>query len=134
MTNRNSELRTPNSEFSQGFSSRRAQSRVEYVLAIAALVGGLFLIQTYVRLGLQARYKTIVDGAVESVNPSANQYEPYYPSASSTVTTDTERKSTYTAGGTVTVKVDDAAPETEIVDAGARQDIGFDLKADDDWK
>ena len=106
---------------------------MEYALAVAALVGALFLVQTYVRRGLQARYKTIVDGAVEAVN-TANQYEPYYPSSSSTVTTDTERKSTYTAGGTVTVSVDDAVPESEVVDAGARQDVGFDLKADDDWR
>ena len=111
----------------------RAQSSVEYVIAIGAVLGALFLIQTYVRRALQARYQTMVDGAVLAI-ANRDQYEPYYPSGNSTVTQQGEVVATYRPGGIVGLSVDQNAPVSTIEDAGSWEKVGVDLKDDDDWK
>lgn len=50
---------------------RKAQSTVEYAMIIAVVVGGLLLMQHYVRRGLAGRYKSSSDDLGEQFDPSA---------------------------------------------------------------
>ena len=112
----------------------RAQSSIEYVIAVGAVLAALFLIQTYVKRGLQARYKTVVDGAVMAVTNNRDQYEPYYPSGNSTVTHQGEIVATYRPGGIMGTSVDQNAPVSTIEEAGSWDNVGVNLNDDDDWK
>ncbi len=49
---------------------RKAQSTVEYAMIIAVVVGGLLLMQHYVRRGLAGRYKSSTDDLGEQFDPS----------------------------------------------------------------
>jgi hypothetical protein len=71
---------------------KRAQTTAEYAVLIAIVVGAVVAMQVYVRRGMQARIKAVVDdtnlgGALPATyggrsanlfGASANQYEPYY--------------------------------------------------------
>jgi hypothetical protein len=57
----------------------RAQSVVEYGIAVAAIIIALVVMQVYVKRGLQGRYKDLVDAASKEIAPAGQrQYEPYY--------------------------------------------------------
>lgn len=68
------------------FRNNKAQSTAEYAILIGVVVGALIAMQIYVRRGLQAKMKVVVDepgelrnlgGAFTNVTFPA-QYEPYY--------------------------------------------------------
>lgn len=105
------------------------QGTLEYVLVIIVLWTAVLVMQTYVKRGLQARYRTVVDGAVSSVG-APTQYEPYYPSATTVTTQDAQATSSYVPGGTVTT----TWQGSRVTDANATQEVGVDLQADDDWR
>lgn len=50
---------------------RKAQSTVEYAMIIAVVVGGLLLMQHYVRRGLSGRYKSSSDDLGEQFDPAS---------------------------------------------------------------
>lgn len=51
---------------------RKAQSTVEYAMIIAVVVGGLLLMQHYVRRGLAGRYRSSSDDLGEQFDPTAH--------------------------------------------------------------
>ena len=72
-------------------SNRAGQSTAEYAVLIAIVIAGIVGMQTYVKRGLQARYKVASDkltqsigapiaigGATLSLRHTVDQYEPYY--------------------------------------------------------
>ena len=75
--------------------SKRAQSTAEYAVVIAIVLGAVIGMQTYVKRGLQARYKDVTKaftdsgGTFEGTDLTAKlQYEPYYASQNITTTID----------------------------------------------
>ncbi len=112
----------------------KAQTLAEYsilaVIIIAAVVG----MQLYVKRGLQAKYKNVVDVTGNCVSNIANtayssQYEPYYVSSGETVTYNSTIDYNYdAAAGSLTRVVNEAT-----VRNAATVNYGFDLSADDDW-
>jgi hypothetical protein len=111
----------------------RGQHTIEYALTISVIIGGLFLVSTYVRRALQARYAAVVDAAATSTK-GPRQYEPYYPSSAAVVTRDGEVKVQYHPGGSVVTTVPAAMPQMTVVDPGAWEKTGVSLKDDDDWR
>ena len=111
-------------------SSRRAagQSSVEYALVIALVIAAIVAMEAYVRRGIQAREKTLVDGSTAALG-ARPQYEPYYASADTAVTQESEVTTTYAPGGRI---ARNNRSETKV-DAGGRQTVGTDLQADDNW-
>lgn len=59
--------------------NRKAQSLGEMAILVSLVTAAVFGMQAYVKRGLQARYKTVVD-AVGDVY-GLHQYEPYYASS-----------------------------------------------------
>ena len=115
--------RIPHSAF------RGGQSLLEHAIVLTTLLAAVFAMSAYAKRGLQARYRTLVDGAVQSIG-APTQYEPYYASASSTSTRDSTGTFTYAPGGTVT----SGGRLTSVTDPGARQRVGVELYADDAWQ
>ena len=110
-------------------SSRRGQALVEHAIVLVSLFAAVIAMSTYARRGMQARYRTLVDGAVTAIG-APTQYEPYYASASSTSTQDSTGTFTYAPGGAVTF----IGQETSVIDPGAKQRVGVELHADDAWQ
>jgi hypothetical protein len=106
------------------------QAVVEYALLVGLVIAALTTIQVYAKRGLQARYRTTVDGALQHVG-ALNQYEPYYADSASTVTQDDVTTLTYAPGGAVTrtiasgVEVDSTTPSTQEVGVRLDQDNGW---------
>ena len=92
------------------------------------LSGALITIGAYVQRGMQARYKTIADGAVTAAG-APTQYEPYYASAQGVTTQDNRVTLTYAPGGQITKNEDGRA----IGNAGNTRVSGASLDADDAW-
>ncbi len=117
------------------------QHSVELAVVFGVVVAALMGMQVYAKRSLQARYKSVIDGAAQAGATSAalTQYEPYYtypylPSgATQTSAQGTTVHVTYAQGGAVTrefagattVEVDPEHPPTEV--------MGFHLANDDDW-
>lgn len=88
---------------------RHGQSTAEYAIVIAIVLAAVIGMQTFVKRGLQARYKVASDslvkvqGAGDLVNfTSQEQYEPYYAQTTGMVTVrDDQFKEEYKAGGEV---------------------------------
>lgn len=59
---------------------RKGQSTVEYALIVGVIVASLVAMQTYVKRGLQARYRDGVSFLASETSElgTTNQYEPYY--------------------------------------------------------
>jgi hypothetical protein len=106
---------------------------VEYALTISAIVGALFLISTYVKRALQARYAAVVDAAATSTK-GPRQYEPYHPSSKAMVTRELETKTEYRPGGEVETSIPVDFPQSVVVDPGAWEQVGVNLRDDDDWR
>ena len=95
------------------------------------MIAALATIQAYAKRGLQARYRTVVDGSLAHVG-ALNQYEPYYARAASTVTQDDTTTLTYAPGGAVTRTV---AGTTQVdVARENTQDVGVQLDQDNAWR
>lgn len=90
---------------------KKAQTTAEYAILIALVVGAVVAMQVYVRRGLQARVRDVVDdvdvGGQYSSVPGLNniftagdQYEPYYNSSTATTAqTGTDQENLSTGGG-----------------------------------
>ena len=126
----NSRLATRNSKHATGdMPVFRGQSTIEYAVGITVALAALLGMQAYTKRGLQARLKTVVDGATTAIG-APTQYEPYYAGAASVVTEDSRETFTYAPGGTITT----TQHSDSSTDPGAQQSVGVDLKADDGWK
>ena len=55
---------------------KKAQSLAEYAILVFLVIAAVVGMQVYLKRGLQARFKTFVDGAGNYVG--LRQYEPYY--------------------------------------------------------
>lgn len=106
-----------------------AQSTIEYAIAITTVLAAVVVIGTYLKRGMQARIRTVVDGTATAIN-APTQYEPYYPSAISVVTQDDASTFAYAPGGTITRQ----GVTTSVVDPGATQSVGVNVRADDEWQ
>lgn len=107
----------------------RGQSLVEYAVLAGVLVGAVLAFESYVRRGLQARYKTLANGVTQSAG-APPQYEPYYVSATSITTQDTHKTDRALPGGAR----EKLALEVRALDPGATQHVGVNLSADDEWQ
>ena len=125
-------FQNPKSKIKNGgrlFWSARGQSTTEYALLVGLLlVGALVGIRTYVTRGLQARYRSAVDGATTAIH-APTQYEPYYSSSTSVERTSGHTLLSYNAGKTTYSTQDTQA----VVESGSSKSES-DLSADDDWK
>lgn len=81
------------------FKKRKGQSTAEYAILIGVIVAVAVGIQTYVKRGMQGRFKTEVDDMAAGTSElgTTEQYEPYY--LKSDYTTETI-KDTRTLSGT----------------------------------
>lgn len=104
----------------------KAQSLAEYAILVSIIVVTLLGIQVYVKRGLQAKYKSFVDGAGESVG--IKQYEPYYAQTEQTIDQKQNTTYTYKPKGKLTRGID-----STVVRKDATITQNWDLKADDDW-
>lgn len=99
-------------------------------LVIAAMIG----MQAYLKRGLQARYKAIVDAAGDAVTytgkdmalTALRQYEPYYASSVFTSTADSDTNFIQTARR-ITAVINDAST------AIRQQSVGHKFGGDDGW-
>lgn len=107
---------------------RKAQSLVECAIVFGVVTVTAAGIGLYVKRGLQARYKTVVDAAA-TVGGTRNQYEPYYTTSQAITTQDSLVKKRYQPGGQVLTK----DSSTSVTDPGASQTVGIDVTADNQW-
>ncbi len=107
--------------------TRRGQSTIEHALFLGAVMAGLLTIQTVVQRGLNARYRTMVDGAV-TVAGGSGQYEPYYAKSQSKVLQSHTVSTTYVPGG----EVRRSTRDRNIVESG-EQTGETNLDADNAW-
>jgi Flp pilus assembly pilin Flp len=103
----------------------QAQTLSEYALLIAIISAAIFGMQVYVKRGLQARYKTVVDVTGESVG--IKQYEPYYVQSDQTIERELNTAYTYRQKG----KLERGVEST--MTGNATIITGLDISADDDW-
>lgn len=83
--------------------NKKAQTTAEYAILIGLVVAALVAMQTYVKRGLQGRFKDATD-QVAIANPSigaTSQYEPYYTQQNMTTTNAGGDNETMQAGGAI---------------------------------
>jgi len=80
------------------FRNKKGQSTAEYAILIGLVVAALIAIQTYVKRGLQGRFKTEVDDMAIATKElgTTGQYEPYY--LDSNYSTQTKKDETKLSG------------------------------------
>ena len=90
---------------------RGGQATVEHALFLGMVIAGLIGIQQVVQRGLNARYKSLVDGTTNALK-SGGQYEPYYTRSESTVANYSAVTTEYKPGGEI-VRQDQSKQVTE---------------------
>ena len=131
---RNAECSTPHVALPTPHSALRiGQSLAEYALLMTMAIAAVMGIQTYAKRSLQARERTMIDGAVTALGASTQptQYEPYYAQSSSTVTRESGDVTTYHPGGEMThlTLFDDTT-----VKPSSWQKESVNLENDDAWR
>ena len=104
----------------------KAQTLAEYALLLAIIVASVIAMQVYVKRGLQARYKKIVDSAGQSVGMT--QYEPYYTKSEETIEQDHSTTYNYKTEGRLIRDIGSTIKRDSSIT------IGLDVEADDDWQ
>ncbi len=107
-------------------SCKKAQTLAEYAILIGIVITSLVGIEVYVKRGLQAKYKSVVDLAGESVG--IKQYEPYYVKTEQTIKQLQWPIYTYKPKGELTR---DVYSNVTRKDATITQELN--TGADDDW-
>ena len=106
-------------------------------MVIGIVVVVMLGIQVYVKRGLQARFKTTMDGAVTAIG-APTQYEPYYASSKYERTADSEVTLTYAPRGAITQRERNVTLEEPTKDASGNplpsRTTEFDVTADDTWR
>ena len=114
------------------------QSTAEYAILIAIVVAAMVGMQTYVKRGLQAKYKDASDTLTQPVGqgtgldlPQLSQYEPYYARSNFQVNqSQNQTETTVQGGGVQRTGVTDTTTRTE----GGFQQQNADLGQDDQWR
>lgn len=114
----------------------KGQSTAEYAVVIAIVLGAVIGMQTFVKRGLQARYKVAsdtlaaVNGTFGGFNYNGNlqQYEPYYAEQNLKQTSNTGYNESYTLG-----KFGKTGIFSGITRSGTQNETA-NLTADDAWK
>lgn len=96
--------------------NKRGQSTAEYAILIGLVIGALIVMQTYVRRGIQGRFRDATDDYVSSIGSDANwtnissanpilspqwEYEQYQGQRTRQVITGTQTTETMEKGGKV---------------------------------
>ena len=113
------------------------QSTAEYAILIAIVIAAMVGMQTYMKRGLQAKYKDASDTLTQQVGEGdfalqqMEQYEPYYAKSNFKVTQHQDQTEAVKDGG--------AVERTDVVDnskreIGGYQQQGTTLSQDDAWK
>ena len=117
----------------------RGQSILEYAVLISIVIAAAIGMQTYVKRGLQGRYKAVTDNLVIGANGGSaavanlggpRQYEPYYAESSFRTTTNQETTEAYGEGGVVTR---DIVQDRRTRDQGDFQQEGTNAQQEDTW-
>lgn len=93
-------------------SNHKAQHLSEYALIFSLVLAALIAMQTYVKRGLQGRYKDASDTIVLSLKAQTGkdalllQYEPYYTESEMTTETDMSKVETANLGGSKKTEID----------------------------
>ena len=114
----------------------KGQSTAEYAVVIAIVLGAVIGMQTFVKRGLQARYKVATDALASvkgandlaSFNSNLPQFEPYYAEQNIVSSRGENYNETYALG-----KFGKSGAFTNIRRSGT-QNEGVNLTADDAWK
>lgn len=88
--------------------NKKGQNTAEYAILIALIIGAAITIQTYVKRGIQGRFKDEVDNMAAETSDlgTTKQYEPYYLDSSFTIVTDHDTKTQTGAAKSPTIGVD----------------------------
>lgn len=105
-------------------NKNKAQGLAELAVLLGLVMAALIGMQVYVKRGLQARYKAIVDAAGDAYG--LHQYEPYYASSSMITQQDSDIRYRQ-AAGTIIMETDDTTIRQ------GQQKTGSRLEADNDW-
>jgi len=122
--------------------ANKAQSLAEYAVLVALIVAALAGINVYLKRGLQARYKTLVDGATtftkvipatettpeEVIIVGVKQYEPYYAQSEQTIDRQQATAYTYQTKGALQRGINSTVAVTD-----ATETTGLNTGADDAW-
>ena len=114
----------------------KGQSTAEYAVVIAIVLGAVIGMQTFVKRGLQARYKVAADAMASvkgtndlaSFNSNLSQYEPYYAEQNIVTARSENYNETYNLG-----QFGKAGAITNIRRSGT-QNEGVTLGAANAWK
>ena len=60
------------------FHSKKGQSTAEYAIVIGLVLAAAVAMQTFVKRGMQGKFKKAVDNFSSATGGSTGQYEPYY--------------------------------------------------------
>jgi len=112
----------------------RGQSLGELAILLALIAAVLIGMQAYLKRGLQARYKAVVDSAADAfthtgsdgVITSLRQYEPYYASSVFTATAMSDTN-LIQAEHQITALVNDTSTRS------GQQSVGHNFGGDDGW-
>ncbi len=118
--------------------NKRGQSILEYAVLISIVLAAAIGMQTYVKRGLQGRYKAVTDNLVTGAGGNnevaqlagPRQYEPYYAESSFRTTTTQESTEAYGQGGVVTR---DIVNDRRTRDQGDFQQEGTRAGQEDTW-
>lgn len=106
---------------------KKAQTIAEYSILLSLILVALLGMQVYVKRGLQARYRKMVDCAGEAAG--IQQYEPYYTQSSQTVSQENKTKYTHKPKGELTRDID-----STLKVENASITTGLDTGKDDAWR
>ena len=112
----------------------KGQSLGELAILLAVIIAAIIGMQAYLKRGLQARYKAVVDAAADAfthtgqdgVITALRQYEPYYASSVFTSTADSDTNFIQSARQ-ITAVVNDTSTRS------GQQGVGHDFGGDDGW-
>ena len=105
---------------------QKAQTLAEYSILAGLIIAALLGMQLYVKRGLQARYKKVVDVAGEVAG--VQQYEPYYTQSSKTISQEDKTKYTHKPGGEILRDIDSTVKVENATITGT-----FNTGNDDEW-
>ena len=92
----------------------KGQHLAEYALILSLVFAAFIVMQTYVRRGLQGRYRDATDKVVSALKEATGdsslplQYEPYYTDSEITTTAEEDKVETVSLGGSKQTTIDSA--------------------------
>ena len=139
----------------QATSCKQGQSTAEYAVLIAIVIAAAVGMQTYVKRGLQAKYKDASDTLTSAIPVAGSttdfalsqlrQYEPYYARSNFDVSQDQAREEQFEVGGASGIvkrrNITETTTRKKATGVGSDTQTGFqaqtaggDLDKDDPWR